>query len=460
MKQFRCILLILLVLLTLTNGLALAAGKDTVSFAEKSGSITGGFDYTLRIKISKAPQEDLPVDIKNNTTEEVFTVVIPAGEKTASTIIPTQTVEKKDKMTFSLVKNDAYDVGSYHTLDILTLPKMEFYAYYIGTPGKEVSVRIMCKTPSAIVKGCNTFQLRDQDGLVLAEKEWGRGTENLTFRFDATEEMIGRHMLSLYLGDHCVTAERGYLAITNPEAKVLYHTEPTIPVMAIGIDCGSSASKTEQVLAVLEKHNVKVTFFMTGEFMRLYPEQVRMIFEAGHEIGNHSNRHDHMRDMSGYKQRTEMTIIVDKCERELGITPRLFRPPYGETNANINAVARAEGMEVVMWSNTYHDSSGRYSAEKIMSLAADGNDWQPGSIGLCHIYGYQQPDSLDAGLTYYESLGLQVIPISALIYASGGELPEMPSDKEALVYTNEYWANWLGEHYPELQAQKEAMETE
>lgn len=451
MKKWLTVLLVLA--LTLGFGGTALAAKDTVSFAKSSGTVTGGAEYELSIKISKAPDADLPVEILNNTTKETLVLTIPAGESTASVMVPTERVSKSTKVVYSLVKSSEYQTGSGHTLTLNALPKMQFYALYTVDAGKEASVRIKCNTPNAIVNGSNIFQLRNQDGTVLAEQDWGKGTENRTFRFDTTEEMIGRHMLSLWLNDVCVTEEEGYLAITDPDARVLYNTEPEIPVMAMGIDCGSVASKTADVLAVLDKHNVKVTFFLTGEFMRMYPDEVQMIFEAGHEIANHSNRHDHMKSMNAYKMRTEITIIVDKCERELGVTPRLFRPPYGETNGTVNAVARAEGLEVVMWSDTYHDSSGRYKAKQIMSLATDGGKWKPGSIGLCHVYGYEQPDSLDAGLTYYESIGLQVIPISALIYASGEKLPPMPSDKEALVYTDEYWAGWLGEHYPELAAE-------
>ena len=100
-KLFTALLALCLILAGLT---ALAASKPTVSFTEKSGNVNGGFDYALGIKVSKAQEEDLPVDIVNNTTGETLTVVIPAGETTASIVIPTQVVEKKDKMTFSFVR--------------------------------------------------------------------------------------------------------------------------------------------------------------------------------------------------------------------------------------------------------------------------------------------------------------------------------------------------------------------
>ena len=133
----------------------------------------------------------------------------------------------------------------------------------------------------------------------------------------------------------------------------------------------------------------------------------------------------------------------------MGVTPRLFRPPFGEFNAHITSMCRGEGMEVIMWSMSYKDSLWGPSMEQLIENATTGADYGPGAIGLCHLDGVGMPDTLDAGLTYYESLGLQVVPISALIYASGGELPPMPAAREALVYTDEYWPAWLRENVPE-----------
>ena len=156
-KLFTALLALCLVLAGAT---ALAASKPTVSFTAKSGNVNGGFDYELGVKVSKTQETDLTVEIVNNATGETLTVVIPAGETTASVIIPTQVVEKKDKMTFSLVKSADYEVGSMHTLNILQLPKVQFYlAVSFGTAGKEMSVIVQCNNASTVLKGNNTFTL-------------------------------------------------------------------------------------------------------------------------------------------------------------------------------------------------------------------------------------------------------------------------------------------------------------
>ena len=446
-KLFTALLVLCLVLAGVT---ALAASKPTVSFTAKSGNVNGGFDYELGVKVSKAQETDLTVEIVNNATGETLTVVIPAGETTASVIIPTQVVEKKDKMTFSLVKSADYEVGSMHTLNILQLPKVQFYlAVSFGTAGKEMSVIVQCNNASTVLKGNNTFTLRDTDGTVIVEKEWTNAKNRLTFKFTPGEDMIGRHKFTVWLGDYEVSIDDGYGTVAEPGRKVVVELDTPIPLMAIGIDCGYAGKNTDEILAVLEKHGVKCTFFMTGYFLREFPEEAMRIFEAGHEIANHSNTHKHMRELSSHNILRQLQIPTEEAEALLGVTPRLFRPPHGEYNANITSIARAEGMEVVMWSATYHDSTGKYTEAQIYRYATTGNDYGPGSVVLCHLDGYFQPDTLDAGLTYYESLGLQVVPISALIYASGGELPPMPEGHEAMVYTDEYWATWLERNLPE-----------
>lgn len=446
----KWLMALLAVMLVLCCTAALAASKPTVSFTAKSGNVNGGFDYELGVKVSKAQSEDLTIEIVNNTTGETLTAVIPAGETQTSLTIPTEVVEKKDKMTFSLVKTEEYNVGSMHTLNILQLPKVQFYlAVSFGTAGKDMSVIVQCNNASVVQKNNNVFTLRDTDGTVLAEKQWSNAKNRLTFKFTPDEGMIGRHKFTVWLGDYEVSIDDGYGTVADPDRKAVVELDTPIPLMAIGIDCGFNGRKTDMILEVLEKHNVKCTFFMTGYFLREFPDEARKIFEAGHEIANHSNTHKHMKELSSYNQLRQLQIPTEEAEALLGVTPRLFRPPHGEYNANIASIARAEGMEVVMWSATYHDSTGKYTEKEIFECATTGNDYGPGSIVLCHLDGYYQPDTLDAGLTHYESLGLQVVPISALIYASGLDLPDMPTDKEPMLYTNEYWETWLERNLPE-----------
>ena len=429
---------------------AMAAGLPTVSFAAAEGAINGGFAYDLVVRVNQPQTADLPVQIKNGATGEVFTVVIPAGEKQAAYAVDTDAVDTRAKISFSILKSEMYKGNGRHALTVQPLPRVTFAGkIYMGAMGRNASVKMKCSNAACIVKGNNTFQLRNSEGVVLAEKAWPAGAKEASFTVAVDESTLGRHDLTLWLGEHCLTEQPGYASFADTSRKAVQRLAPEVPLMAIGIDCAYDDSKTDAILEVLEKHQVKVTFFMTGQFMRTFPEAAKKIAAAGHEIANHSNTHRHMKTLGAYEQYRQVMHPVEEAEEMLGVTPRLFRPPFGEFNAQISSQCRGEGMEVVMWTMSYCDSAKIYPYDKMIRYATTGADYGPGAIVLCHLDGAYMPDTLEAGLSYYESLGLQVVPISALIYASGGELPPMPAAREALVYSDEYWPAWLRENVPE-----------
>lgn len=447
-KIITGILLAGLMMLLCCQGVAEALPK--VTFVQNSGAVNGGFTYELALRVNKALEEDLQVSILNGKTGESITAVIPAGEKQVAVSVETESVEKKEKVVFTLEKNDACTTEGKHSLTLHPMPKVKFYqAVNLGQLGKKMNVKVECGGTSNILKGYNTMQLRNQDGTVLAEKAWPIGKTQLTFTFDVTEELLGRQDLSVWLGEYKVTEKDGYGSLADVSEKVVVELAPEVPLMAIGIDCAYDDSKTDQILNVLDQHGVKATFFMTGYFMRTFPEAALKIRDAGHEIANHSNTHPHMPELSEYDKYRQIMRPAEEAEALMEITPRLFRPPFGEFNNRVTSICRGEGMEVVMWTMSYKDSGNSIPREKMMSLATEGQDYGPGSIVLCHLDGWCMPDTLENGLTYYESLGLKAVPISALIYASGRELPPMPDARQPLKYTDDYWPNWIRENVPE-----------
>lgn len=448
MKKGWMILALICLLLLCTH--AIADGGTSITFSTQSGAVNGGFPYTLQVQVNPAPKDDLIVTLQRSDTEETLSLTIPAGSTAATMELPTQVTERQQKVKLTLVAPEGYKVGKPLTLTVYPLPKVQFYLNVnFGTVGKQMSVVVTCKNPATILKGNRTFTLRDTDGTVLCTKEWGNPSGRLTFQFDATEAMIGRHDMSVWLGDQQVSIEDGYGSVSLLSNPPVVSLQPSIPVMGIGIDCGFNGRKTDEILAVLDKYQVKCTFFMTGYFLREFTEEAQKILAAGHEIASHSNTHKHLKELDTYSIFKQITIPITEAEERLGVTPRLFRPPYGEYNGYITSISRSEGMEVIMWSATAHDSTGRYTHEEILRCATTGNDFQPGSILLMHLDGTESPKTLDVAIPYYQSLGLQVVPISALLYASGRELPAMPAGHEALVYTNDYWRNWLRNNLPE-----------
>lgn len=109
--------------------------------------------------------------------------------------------------------------------------------------------------------------------------------------------------------------------------------------IAISFDAAWGNEETQTLIDILKKYNVKTTFFVVGAWVDKYPESVKALTAAGHEVCNHSNTHPHMPRLS----QTEMTAQVTSCNEKIkaitGVSPILFRPPYGDyNNAVVNTV--------------------------------------------------------------------------------------------------------------------------
>ena len=71
------------------------------------------------------------------------------------------------------------------------------------------------------------------------------------------------------------------------------------------------------------------TFFMTGDWVESYPEDVKAIYEAGHDLGNHSANHKNMSELSEEECRQELMTVHEEVKELTGYEMFLFRPPYG-----------------------------------------------------------------------------------------------------------------------------------
>jgi len=106
---------------------------------------------------------------------------------------------------------------------------------------------------------------------------------------------------------------------------------------------------TQELIEILGRYKVEATFFVVGEWVDKYPESVKALHEAGHEIMNHSNTHAHYPQLSVDEIVADLNACNDKIEGVTGVRPTLVRLPYGDYDDNaINAV-RSIGMEPIQW---------------------------------------------------------------------------------------------------------------
>jgi len=127
--------------------------------------------------------------------------------------------------------------------------------------------------------------------------------------------------------------------------------------LALTYDDGPNDPHTLRLLEVLAKHNVRATFFLIGRFVAQRPDIVRELARAGHAVGNHTFSHPNLIIASAQRTRKELADCQQALLEATGEVCRLFRPPFGGRRPGTLQVARAAGLEPVMWNLTGYDWS-------------------------------------------------------------------------------------------------------
>ena len=129
----------------------------------------------------------------------------------------------------------------------------------------------------------------------------------------------------------------------------IYCVQRDQKVLAISFDAAWGNEDTQMLIDILGKYNIKATFFVVGGWVDKYPESVKALHDAGHEVMNHSNTHAHMSKLSRDEIIADVEACNDKIEAVTGVRPTLIRPPYGEYDDNVITSIRSIGMEPIQW---------------------------------------------------------------------------------------------------------------
>ncbi|HBY20295.1 MAG TPA: chitooligosaccharide deacetylase, partial [Clostridiales bacterium] len=137
--------------------------------------------------------------------------------------------------------------------------------------------------------------------------------------------------------------------------------------------------------------------------------------EAGHEIGNHSNKHPHIAKMSKAQVKDEIMECHHKVKELLGIDMVVFRPPYGEYNNTVINTSRELGYDVIQWSVDSLDWKD-YTGPEIIRRVVDNKKMTGGAIVLMHTGAKYTADALDDLISKLEGKGYKFATVSELIY--------------------------------------------
>ncbi len=183
-------------------------------------------------------------------------------------------------------------------------------------------------------------------------------------------------------------------------------------VISISFDAAWGNEDTEELIKILDKYKVKTTFFVVGSWVDKYPESVKQLSDAGHEIMNHSNSHPHMTSLSKEQMIEEVTKCDDKIKKITGKKPTLFRAPYGDYDNAVIGAMRESGHYTIQWdvdSLDWKNLSAQEITERVVSKV------KPGSIVLFHNAAKNTPEALPAILEKLQKDGYKIVPISELI---------------------------------------------
>lgn len=201
--------------------------------------------------------------------------------------------------------------------------------------------------------------------------------------------------------------------INNEREIPIYCVDTNEKKIAISFDAAWGSEYTDEILDILNKNNVKATFFLVGNWVDKYPDKVKKINEMGHEIGNHSTTHPHFTQLNDQKTKEEILLTSDKIKSITGKGTNVFRPPFGDYNSQVIKTIKDTGHYTIQWdvdSLDWKNPGEEAIFNRVTKKVTNG------SIVLFHNNADQTPRVLDKIIKELKASGYSFVKISDLIY--------------------------------------------
>lgn len=216
------------------------------------------------------------------------------------------------------------------------------------------------------------------------------------------------------------------------QVSAIFSGDPNIPEVALTIDDGPHPLVTPLILEVLAREGVKGTFFVVGQKVEQYPELVRMIVRAGHELANHAYSNRRLSKLPADEAWAEIVACQRVVERLSGQQMTYYRPPGGRCSPHGLRAVAARGYTVALWSRNTGDWR-KPSAETIVRNATAG--LKAGDIILMHQGDMCSVEALPGIIAGVRARGLEPVPLASLA-RNGGTVRDTP-ERVSTVVNNE-----------------------
>lgn len=207
-------------------------------------------------------------------------------------------------------------------------------------------------------------------------------------------------------------------SVPNGElSQLIAHGDRACKKVALTYDAGSGADGAEAILDTLKKHNLKVTFFLTGRWVEKYPELAKRIADDGHEVGNHTYSHPDLTKLADDEVIRQVADAEAAIRKATGKDPRpLFREPYGAFSDHERKLVRQAGYAYSIYWDVDTLDWQFPGAETLVSRIMKARG---GSIVLMHLNVADTALASDQAIPQLKAQGYEIVTVSDLLQCKG-----------------------------------------
>ena len=224
----------------------------------------------------------------------------------------------------------------------------------------------------------------------------------------------GNHLKGAY-------SQKGMYSQMETKKLPIYSVNTEDKLVALTFNCAWNIDDLDSILSTLKKNEIRASFFMTGEWVENYPDAVKKIAKAGHDLASHGDGHKHMNSLSKEECMQEIYGVHKKVFELTGVEMDLFRPPYGEYNDTVIMAAQESGYYPIQWSVDSLDLK-NYGVKEMTERVVEHKALENGAIVLMHNGTDYTAKALQGIIDGLKNKGYQFVSVSELIIREGYEI--------------------------------------
>lgn len=193
----------------------------------------------------------------------------------------------------------------------------------------------------------------------------------------------------------------------------IYRVDTKENKISLTFDVSRGEEYIDKILDVLDKNDVKATFFLVGDWIEQNPDKVKEIYEKGHEIGNHSHSHPNMSVISKERIIKDININDANIRKITGEGTKLFRFPSGSYSGEAVDTVNGMGLYAIQWdvdSIDWKEDGADLEYKRVIK------ETKPGSILLFHNTAKYTPENLPRMIKELRERGFEFVKVGDLIY--------------------------------------------